>query len=147
MRRGALIVYLAIVLAALLGYMLLDFNARRADTEASDSLEMSAITMLQSECAVNMQVLEKDAAPGSALLRISGLKNFMAYADKRIKFGKQAEKTWLGLKERIVKEGLVPGQDDEIRVKSGNFSNIDNIDKDLKDFMNKASENGFDFNF
>jgi hypothetical protein len=135
------------MLAALIGYMLLDFNVRRADTEASDSLKMSAITMLQSECAVNMQVLEKDAARDHVSLRISGLKNFMAYAGKRIKFGEQAEKIWQSLKERIVKEGIVPGREDEIRVESENFANIANINKDLKDFMNKASENGFDFNF
>lgn len=147
MRKGALIVYLSIMLAALLGYMLLDLNVRRADTEAGDSLKMSAITMLQSECAVNMQALEKGATRDSVTIRISGLKNFMACADKKIKFGEQAEKIWQGLKERIVKEGLVPGQDDEIRVKSENFDNISNINKDLKDFMNKASENGFDFNF
>jgi hypothetical protein len=147
MRKGALIVYLGIMLAALLGYMLLDLNVRRADTEAGDSLKMSAITMLQSECAVNMQLLEKDAAKDYASLRISGLKNFMACADKRLKFGEQAGKIWQALKERIVKEGLVPGQDDEIRVKNENFANIANIDKDLKDFMNRAAENGFDFNF
>ncbi|MGD0566144.1 MAG: hypothetical protein ABSA34_02295 [Candidatus Goldiibacteriota bacterium] len=147
MRRGALVVYLIIMLVALLGYLALDFNVRRADTGADDSMKMAVITMLQSECAVNMQVLEKDAGRDFSVLKISGLKNFVVFAGKKAKFGEQASKIWRGLKERIDAAGMLSGNDDEIKVSGDRAQNAANIDKDLKELMNRAAENGFDFNF
>jgi flagellar basal body-associated protein FliL len=59
MRKGPLLAYLFIMLAALVGYMFLDMNISRAENQAGDSMKMAVITMLQSECSVNIQAMDR----------------------------------------------------------------------------------------
>lgn len=147
MRKGLLLAYLSIMLAALAGYMLLDMNISRTQGQADDSMKMSMITMLQSECSVNIQALDRAAGQAGAGIRVAGFKKFAAYADKNIKFGDQAGKIWPGLKQRAELFGMLSAPGDDMRLDASKTADAGMLERDIKDFMSRAVENGFDFNF
>jgi|GEM_PF-1799373 hypothetical protein len=147
MRKGPLLAYLFIMLAALVGYMFLDMNISRAENQAGDSMKMAVITMLQSECSVNIQAMDRDAGRDHADIRVSGLKKFASYAGKNIKLGDQAGKTWQELKQRAAQAGMLSAPGGDMRLGSAKEADAAALDRDLKDFMSRAVENGFDFNF
>jgi hypothetical protein len=77
----------------------------------------------------------------------SGLKKFASYAGKNIKLGDQAGKTWQELKQRAAQAGMLSAPGGDMRLGSAKEADAAALDRDLKDFMSRAVENGFDFNF
>ncbi len=148
MKNSVAIVYLGIVLVALLLFALFDNNTKTQDLKAVEQTRISRINMVNAECREDLRLCAAALNSGQgAEIPVKSLKTFINYADKNITFGNDASAMWKAVLESALAEGLSSAATDRVKLKKEEVEKKAAVFTALKAFLDKAIDNGYNFEF
>jgi len=147
-KNSAVLVYLGIVVTALVLFAVFDTNVNLQEAKAEDSTRMSRINMLNAECMENIRLCEAAQSAGvGAEISVKAVKIFIKYAGKNISFGSESAGLWKDFLDSALAEGLSNAVTDSIKLKKDELGKKAEVFTGLKALMDKAIDNGYNFEF